>query len=166
MSMRLGTRAKYTLRLMMAIGRLAEQRRPVSLGEVARHCGISRRYLEQLVVSLRHADLLRGRSGRGGGYLLSRPASEIRIGEIIEAAIGPITISECVTKADTCMQSSFCQCRLLWQLIDHRIDEVLNEYSLADLIDHRWTARAHRDLEQHGARVTGACPTAPQIANH
>lgn len=145
--MKLGTRAKYTLRLMMGIGRLTERRPRVSLGDVSKHCGISRRYLDQLVVSLRNSDLLRGRSGRRGGYCLSRPADEIKIGEIIAAAIGPITISECVSKPDTCLQSEFCQCRLLWRLIDRRINEVLNEYSLADLLDHRWANKVRGEIE-------------------
>lgn len=145
--MKLGTRAKYTLRLMMGIGRLTEKRARVSLGDVSHHCGISRRYLEQLVVALKNADLLQGRSGRGGGYSLSRPADEIRIGEIIGAAIGRITISECVAKPDTCLQADFCQCRLLWRLIDRRINEVLNEYSLADLLDHRWPSKVKKELD-------------------
>ena len=145
--MRLGTRAKYTLRLMMGIGRLAAKKKPVSLGDVSRHSGISRRYLDQLVVSLKNADLLRGRSGRGGGYTLSRPPDAIKVGEIIEAAIGPISVSDCVNKPDTCIQSEFCQCRMLWQLINHRIIEVLNEYSLADLLDPKWAGKVQRELD-------------------
>jgi len=147
--MKLGTRAKYTLRLMMAISRLTDGKHRVSLGDVAQHCGISRRYLDQLVVSLKNADLLRGRSGRGGGYSLGRPADEIRVGEIIEAAIGSTSISECVSKPDICMQSDFCQCRMLWKLIDRRVTDVLNEYSLADLLDHGWTDRVKAELGHH-----------------
>ena len=150
--MKFGTRAKYTLRLMMGIGRLSSHRKkPVSLGDVSTHSGISRRYLDQLVVSLKNADLLRGRSGRGGGYTLSRPAAEIKVGEIIEAAIGPITISECVNKPDVCMQSDLCQCRLLWSLINHRVKEVLDEYSLADMLDHKWPGKMREELEAIGA---------------
>jgi len=145
--MKLGTRAKYTLRLMMGISRLTDNRPRVSLGDVSHHCGISRRYLDQLVVALKNADLLQGRSGRGGGYCLSRPAAEIRGGEIIEAAIGRITISECVAQPNTCMQAEFCQCRLLWRLIDRRINDVLDEYSLADLLDHRWPSTVKKELE-------------------
>jgi Rrf2 family protein len=150
--MKLGTRAKYTLRLMMGIGRLAAQsQKPISLGDVSHHSGISRRYLDQLVVSLKNADLIRGRSGRGGGYTLSRPAEDIKVGEIIAAAIGPMTVSECVTKPDICMQSDFCQCRLLWTLINHRITEALNNCSLADLLDHRWPTKMRVELEAIGA---------------
>jgi Rrf2 family protein len=159
--MRLGTRAKYTLRLMMGIGRLAAAKnKPVSLGDVSRHSGISRRYLDQLVVSLKNADLLRGRTGRGGGYTLSRPPETIKVGEIIEAAIGPISVSDCVNKPDTCIQSELCQCRMLWQLINLRIIEVLNEYSLADLLDPSWAGVVQRELETVMSRhAEGARPT-------
>ena len=150
--MKLGTRAKYTLRLMMGIGQLtARSHRPISLGDVSRHSGISRRYLDQLVVSLKNADLIRGRSGRGGGYTLGRPAEQITVAEILEAAIGPVNVSECVAKPDVCMQSEFCQCRLLWALINHRIAEVLNACSLADLLDHRWPSLVRVELEAIGA---------------
>ena len=155
--MKLSTRARYTLRLMMGIGRLADRStKPVSLKDVSHHSGISRRYLDQLVVALKNADLLRGRSGRGGGYTLGRPAAEIKVGEIIGAAIGPIAISECVDKPDVCMQSDFCQCRLLWVLINHRITDVLNEFSLADLLDHDWPSKVRGELEAIGALPEGA----------
>jgi Rrf2 family iron-sulfur cluster assembly transcriptional regulator len=145
--MKLGTRARYTLRLMMGLGRFASTDTPVSLGTISKRSGISRRYMDQLVVSLKNADLIRGRSGRGGGYTLGRPASEITVGEVIEAAIGPIAIAECVFRPESCIQSEFCQCRTLWQLINHRIMDVLNEYSLADLLDSRVSTKVRGELE-------------------
>lgn len=145
--MKLGTRAKYTLRLMMGIGRLSSGKKPVPLSDVSKHSGLSRRYLDQLVVSLKNADLLRGRSGRHGGYSLSKPANEITVGDIIQAAIGPIAISECVAKPEICMQSEFCQCRLLWQLINQQITSTLNRVSLADLLDQGWAKKIQCEVD-------------------
>ena len=53
--MKLGTRPRYSLRLMMAVAKLSSSGSPVGLGEVAQHCSISRRYLEQLVTPLKTA---------------------------------------------------------------------------------------------------------------
>ena len=146
--MKLSTRARYALASMLAISRLEEGNHPVSLGLVAQKTQISKRYLEQLVIALKNASLLRGISGRGGGYLLSRKPSEIRIGEIIEAAIGPVNIVDCVLTPDVCLKSDFCECRMVYALMNKRITEVLNEFTLADMDDKAWTNGVRKELSE------------------
>ncbi len=133
--MKLSTRARYGLQCMIAVSRLAAEARPVSLEEVARHTGLSKRYLEQLVIPLRHAHLLRSSSGRAGGYFLARAESQIRLGEIVEAMIGPINIVDCVCEPEHCFKADRCETRLIYLLINRSITSVLNEHSLADLSD-------------------------------
>ncbi len=108
--------------------------------------GISKRYLDQLSISLKNASLIRGRSGRNGGYTLSRPAAEIKIGQILEAASGPIDIAECVTEPGICSYSEDCNCRLFWTLIHQRLFDVFNGYSLADLLNQGGTDRLKLEL--------------------
>jgi Rrf2 family protein len=151
---KLGTRTKYTLRLMMGIGRLASDGRPVPLNRVSKVSGISRRYLDQLAIALKNAALIRSHSGRGGGYTLERPANQITVGEIVEAAIGRIDISECVHKPESCIHSDFCSCRLLYQMIHHRIVEVLQDVTLADLLDEDWAKAVRRELDGSEAEET------------
>jgi len=133
--MKLSTRARYALRSMIAISQLSRNGKPISLEQVAKKTKISRRYLEQLVIGLKKASLLKGVSGRSGGYLLARSAEEIKIGQIVEAAIGPINIVHCVRDPESCMKSDGCECRLLYCLINNGITRILNEYSLANLSD-------------------------------
>jgi len=57
----------------------------VTLGEIAGRQDISLPYLEQLFVKLRRAELVASVRGPGGGYRLARPASEIRVAEILAA---------------------------------------------------------------------------------
>ena len=54
--------------------------------------------------------------------------------EIISAAIGPIAIIDCAIDSGDCIQKEFCSCRSLWRLINQSIEEVLQSYTLADLI--------------------------------
>lgn len=135
--MKLTTRARYALRSMIQIGRMSKNGEPVSLATVSKLTSISRRYLEQLAISLKNAQLLKGVSGKGGGYVLAKSAEEIKIGEIIEAAIGPINIVDCVKQPESCLITDICECRVIYTLINDRITEVLNEFSLADLVDVR-----------------------------
>ena len=145
--------------MMVVIAREGTGTQAVSLGRVADSTMISRRYLEQLAMALKKAALLRSVAGRKGGYLLARPAREIRIGEIIEASIGPLSIVECVDKPDDCLKTDFCECRLFYMLISKRLSQVFNEYSLADMTDRNWTKEISRELARKEPR-TGSRPSA------
>lgn len=155
-SVRLKTRARYAVHVMSDIAKHGVDE-PVSLGDVADRTRISRRYLDQIAVGLKHAGLITGKSGRRGGYRLQKPASEIHLGEIIEAAIGPINVVECVRHPESCIKSDFCECRSIYAQINGRITEVLNEVSLSELV-HRELGRGA--LEEIGEiNTTGdACP--------
>ena len=119
--MKLSTRGRYALRMMLDLAKNEGGEKPVSLTAVASRTGLSRGYLEQLALALRTAKLLRGVSGRNGGYRLSRPAEQINIGEIIEATIGPICLVECLDEPASCMQTETCECRVIYSLINQRI---------------------------------------------
>ena len=131
--MKLSTRARYALRAMMVVARESGDGVPVNLSKVAERTHVSRRYLEQVAISLKNAGLLKAVSGKNGGHSLSRPAGEIRLGEIVEAAIGEINIVECVRQPESCLKTDSCECRDLYSLINQRILESLNEFTLADL---------------------------------
>ncbi len=142
--MRLTTRARYALRMMLDVARNGGEETPVSLATVSERTGISRGYLEQLALGLRNARLVRGVAGRYGGYRLAAPASQITVGQIVEAAIGPICLVDCLEDPMTCPRAEFCECRIVYALINERIAEVLREYTLADLLDPSWLTEQHR----------------------
>lgn len=146
--MKLSTRGRYALRMMLDLAKNHGEDKPVSLTAIARRTGLSRGYLEQLALALRMAKLLRGVSGRSGGYRLARPAAQISIGEIIEATIGPVCLVDCLDDPESCVKSSTCECRLVYALINHRITEVLRSFTLADLIDPRGIGSVSRELEK------------------
>ena len=132
--MKLSTRPRYAIRLMLDISRYSKQGEPVHLREIATRNNLSKGYLEQLVVSLKNAQLIRSFSGRGGGYLLVRPPEQITILEIVEATIGRITVVDCVSHPEECMNSDYCECRTLWDILNNKITDVLAGYSLSDLL--------------------------------
>jgi Rrf2 family protein len=134
--MKLSTRARYALRMMVVFARQdGDKPSVVNLNEVANEANVSRRYLEQLVIGLKNGALIRGKSGKGGGYVLARPADQIKIRQIVESAIGPINIVECVLQPEMCLKSDFCECRSLYGLINKKITSVLDGIVLADLVD-------------------------------
>lgn len=174
--MRLSTRARYALRMMLDVARNGQSGDPVSLANVSDRTGISRGYLEQLALALRSARLVRGVSGRHGGYRLTTSPAEINLGQIVEAAIGPVYLVDCLEDPTTCIRAEFCECRVVYALINRRIQEVLREYTLADLLDPSWIERTPSGktdrlirLENHldGCDQTEAdddlCPVCPEL---
>ena len=135
--MKLSSRARHALRLALEVSRRSVDGNPVRLSEVARVTGLSRKFLEQLAIALKSHALIRGVSGRNGGYLLARPADEITIGQVIYSVTGPLHVATCVDDLSICMSSDFCECRLVWRLLQKRIQEVLDEYTLADFADQK-----------------------------
>jgi Rrf2 family transcriptional regulator, cysteine metabolism repressor len=140
--MRLSKGVRYALRLLVDIAKNSDGTTRVTLSRVAEHTHMPRRYLEQLVIPLRKASLLKGTTGRGGGYVLGREPGDISIKEVVEVMVGPIDITKCILDKESCALSSGCECRLLYGLVNQRIDEVLGEYSIRDLVSDDWPQKA------------------------
>jgi Rrf2 family protein len=136
--MKISTRGRYALRMMLDICRNGDSETPISLASVSERTGISHGYLEQVALALRSARLVRGVAGRHGGYTLARRPEEISIRQIIEATIGPVCVVDCIDEPEACPRADYCECRVVYALINHRIAEVLEEFSLADLAEPRW----------------------------
>jgi len=114
-----------------------DQDKPIGLNEIAEKQGLSMRYLEQLVVPLKNASLIKSVVGKHGGYVLGRPAQDIKVGEVVEAAIGPIRLLDCLDPDTDCPFKEVCGSRRMWGLINTRITDVLYDYRLADLSEKR-----------------------------
>ncbi len=136
--MKIGTRPRYALHLMMQLARQAESEQPVDITTIAQRTGLSRRYLEQLAIDLKKAALIKGARGRRGGYHVARPIDQIKVCDVVEATIGPISVVQCVTEPSVCSKSDTCENRLIWLLVNTQIRNALNEYSLADLTKPDW----------------------------
>lgn len=146
--MRISTRGRYALRMMLDIARNGGDGSPVSLSSVSDRTDISHGYLEQLAPALRAARLVKSVAGRHGGYRLAQPASKITIRMIIEASIGPVCVVDCVEEPESCLKSEYCECRIVYALINRRIAQVLDDFSLEDLLDPSWTRNHGIEFDQ------------------
>lgn len=140
---------------MVALARLSNGATSVSLASVAEQTKLSRRYLEQLAIALKNAGLIRGLAGKGGGYQLTRQPIEISLGQIVEASIGPINIVDCLKKPDICLEADYCECRWVFQTINERILNILNDLYLDDLVDQPIIDPLGNEVNIRGS----SCPT-------
>lgn len=81
---------------------------------LARSQQISERYLEQLLILLKVAGLVRSIRGTHGGFTLAKPPSQIRLSEIIQVMEGSISPVECVEHAEVCSYAAQCETRNIW----------------------------------------------------
>ena len=146
--MKVSTRARYALRLMIDLADHFEPGVPVVLRDIAERQQISKRYLEQLAMALKHAGLVLVSVGRGGGYALPRPADEIRVGEIVRATIGEINVVGCVRYPDSCDRAPACPSRAMWERLNEVILETFDRVTLDDLCERSLLARAPDLLDQ------------------
>jgi Rrf2 family protein len=131
--MKLSTRARYAIRVLLDIAERKDEARPIQLNDVAGRTGISRRYLDQIVMPLKSAGLLIGTKGRHGGYQLSKEPVDIHLLDIVEATIGPVNLVECVQSPQTCERSGECPARLIYRLLSASMRTHLTDYTLDDL---------------------------------
>lgn len=131
--MRLSTRGRYGLRAMLELA-LGFNKGPVLMQTIAENQEISLKYLHALLTTLKSAGLVRSVRGTGGGYLLTRPPSEIRISEVAEVLEGSLSPAECVKDKSVCKRADHCVTRDVWRDLGDAIESMLSSLTLCDLI--------------------------------
>jgi len=131
--LKIPTRVRYSVRLAAYLADWARPDEPVHLRQAAADLELSHRYLEQLVVPLKSAGLVKSVSGKRGGYYLAHDAASISVGQVMEAAVGPMRIMDCLDPDTTCRFKDVCAARRMWGLANVRIADVLFEYTVADV---------------------------------
>jgi len=131
---RYGARAALELALRYGMG-------PVMVREIAESQGISERYLEQILNTLRTAELVKSTRGAKGGYELAKPPGEITLGDVVRALEGPFDIVSCTGDYE-CRREMICATFAVWKEVKEAIEGVLDSISLEEL------AERHRKMER------------------
>ena len=136
--MRLGTKGRYAVMALVDLAHRSENQ-PVALADIASQQGLSLQYLEQLFVKLRKAELVCSVRGSQGGYLLARPASDIRILEILVAAEESLKSTRCNRLHEKgCINGTRpCNTHNLWSGLEQVVQGYLQAITLADLTEQR-----------------------------
>ena len=122
--MKLSTKARYATRAMVELAGHSEGGL-VLLRDVSQRTEISEGYLEQLLMPLKAAGLVRTARGAHGGFALGRHPSEITVSDIITVVEGSTAPAECVDDGTICSRSGFCRTRDVWAKLKEATDGVL-----------------------------------------
>ena len=161
--MKLTTRGRYGLRALIDIA-VHEEDGAVSTQSIAERQKISESYLEQLIRKMKKAGLLTSIRGAGGGYKLSKSASQISVGEILQCLEGSIDLVECPeTTGGDCDAADICVTKFVWKRINDAIADAVNSImlseleeesrSLADVQEKRTAFRAEKEKEEMYADI-------------
>lgn len=135
--MKISSQDEYGLRVMIQIAK-ADATEGLSIPQLSEMEGMSASYVAKLTRTLRMGGLITSTRGQKGGYIISRPANEITVTEVLEVLGGSLfDQSFCHAHAGNikiCTNSMDCTLRSLWKVVQISVDEVLNQVTVADLL--------------------------------
>ena len=133
--MKLTTKGRYAV---MAMADLASNINfgPISLTEISARQNISLAYLEQIFIKLKNKKLVKSTRGAAGGYVLEKPASEIKLSNIIFAVDEEVRVLNCKknSKKGCNNKTTKCITHYLWDDLDKHINDFFEKVKLQDLV--------------------------------
>ena len=130
--MKISTKGRYGLRAIIDLS-LNSGGDYVSLISIAERQNISKNYLEQVFSALRKSGIVKSIKGSQGGYLLNGKTSEIKVGDVLRALEGDLSIVK--DEENTNNKIELCIKKNLWDKIDGKVFEIIDNITLEDLIN-------------------------------
>ncbi len=132
---KLSTKGRYGTRLMLNLARhYRDGSDAVILKSVSDNEDISIRYLEQIIIPLKIAKLVKSIRGAGGGYTLARDPGTINVCDILHVLEGTCSLVECVEDKDHCPRMTYCAAHDVWQGATKLLKEYFESISLQDML--------------------------------
>lgn len=130
-------KAKYALR-SLAVLAAADQRVPLPIHEIADRAHAPQKFLEAILLELRRHGVLVSTRGKLGGYVLARPAAELRVGDVIRMVDGPLAPIPCASltayrPCADCPDPETCSIRLIMRQVRDATAGILDNTSIADI---------------------------------
>lgn len=152
-------KGKYGLKALVDLARLAPGE-TAFINDIAQRNNIPKKFLDTILLELRNAGVLRSKKGPGGGYSLSRAASDIRIGHVIRTLDGPLAPIRCASRTayeacDDCSDPERCQVRRSMTEVRDAIAEILDNMTLEQFVAGGGSGIEIQEREDHRASNIG-----------
>ncbi|MEK7767524.1 MAG: Rrf2 family transcriptional regulator [bacterium] len=132
----ISSRTDAALRAVLALARPGGGPADVTpVSGIAARTRLSRPFLQQVLLSLKHRGLVVSRAGRRGGYRLSKPANEISVGDVLRAMQGDLAPMACAsaTGRAACPEAATCSLRPVWTRMRLAAEGVVDRVSIRSL---------------------------------
>jgi Rrf2 family cysteine metabolism transcriptional repressor len=134
--MNISTKGRYGLRAILDLA-VHYNDKPIAISAISMRQNISEGYLEQLMIPMKKYGLVTSVRGAKGGYILAKEPHEIIVGDVFRALEGPLNFASCVSEKplESCGMEDTCFSKKLWHDLQMAISNVLDSYTLADLLE-------------------------------
>ena len=133
--MKISTKGRYALRLMLDLAQYSNENEYVSIKKVSQRQDISEKYLEQIVAQLSRANFVKSIRGAQGGYRLVKAPENYTVGMILRLIEGNLSSVSCLEdNPNNCQRCNNCVTLEVWQQINDAVDSVIDNITLQDLV--------------------------------
>jgi len=135
----LSKKAKYAFKALLALGR-EPKGTPVLISDLARRESIPKKFLELILLDLKHQGIVQSKMGKGGGYFLLHSPKEVSFARVIRILDGPLAPVPCASetgymRCEECADERTCGVRLVMKQVRDATAEILERTTLADVLD-------------------------------
>ncbi len=133
----MSSKGDYACRALLSLAVHDDDQGPTSVRDIAERTAIPQPYLEQILLALKGAGLVRSKRGVGGGYVLARPPSAIRLSEILAAVDGPISLGDFGEphQDGACDHEGQCVLLAIWKSAGEQMRRLLDGFTLQSVAD-------------------------------
>jgi len=136
--MKITAQEEYGIRILLRIAN-SQKTEGLPIPQLSEFEGLSQHYTAKLCRILRMAGFIKSTRGKDGGYFLAYPAKEININKVLTSLGGRLYSEEFCNnhrgQLKNCCHSCGCSVRSLWQIVQDAVDNILDQYTLQDLIN-------------------------------
>lgn len=164
--MKVSTRGDYACRALLSLALHGASTTPTSVRDIADRTGLPQPYLEQILLALKGAGLVRSKRGVGGGYVLARDPAEITLAQVVSAVDGPIVAGDFGEPHENgaCDHEGQCVLLSVWSDVGQTMRQYLQSFSLADMVARARGVTAEARGPDGGVTVPATAGKPPPIA--
>jgi Rrf2 family protein len=132
-------KTKYAIKALLALAKNYNGLKPLAISQIAETEKIPRKFLEAILLELRHQGMVNSKMGPTGGYYLIKHPEEIMLSIVIRNTGGPIALLPCVSlnfyeKCDECPDEETCGLRDVVLEVREASIKILSKTSLSDIL--------------------------------
>ena len=146
--MKLSTRGRYGTRLMLELAK-NYGKGPISMSDISRNLDIPIKYLEQLIIPLKKANLINSVRGPKGGHMLAVAPDQINVWNILTLLETKFSFVDCLTDEDSCESTATCPIRPIWGKAFQGMTKLFKETSLQDVLTSFEDRQEEQTLASH-----------------
>ncbi len=136
-TVRVSSKGDYACRALLSLALHRDEPGPTSVRDIAERTAIPQPYLEQILLALKGAGLVRSKRGVGGGYVLARNPDDIRLSEILAAVDGPISLGDFGEphQDGACDHEGQCVLLAIWKSAGEQMRRMMDGFTLQSVAD-------------------------------